>query len=285
MRPDCIYLERGYLNDDSLDFDRQMRASTSRLVLDVDDGIFLERPEKIDQLIEMSDHIVVSNEPIADYVRQRHTQVTLIPTAVSMARYKQRPAESGSPRPVIGWIGTLPNMPFLSVCAEALRNLSKNFDFELYIVAPSAEPLRTIDLRGVNVHFQTWQAEREILDLHRMDIGIMPLPSGKEWMRYKAATKLVQYLAVGIPAVASPIGVNASILADEKVGFAAATTEQWCEKLELLLSNHSLRHELGVAGRELVEAKYSIEANQSRLERVLTGQAYSQAQRSTGAVS
>ncbi len=86
----------------------------------------------------------------------------------------------------------------------------------------------------MSVRFERWQANQEIEHLHQMDVGIMPLPADREWMRYKAATKLITYLAVGIPAVASPIGVNADILQGERVGFAAETTEQWFQRASYL---------------------------------------------------
>lgn len=271
LRPDCIYLERGCLNDDSLDLDLRFRKCTRRLVLDVDDGIFLERPEKIDRLLQISDHVVVSTDTILEYVRPKHPHITLIPTAVSMQRYQARPAAGENALPVIGWIGTAPNMAFLRVCAEALRQLASKYDFELFVVGPTEEPLRKIDLQGVNVCFQPWSADAEIDHLHRMDIGLMPLPEGQEWMKYKAATKLVQYLAIGIPAVASPIGVNAGILDGSRVGYAARNTDEWVDALEKLLLDRELRTRLGQAGRELVAARYSIEANQEVLERVLRG--------------
>jgi glycosyltransferase involved in cell wall biosynthesis len=272
VRPDCIYLERGALHDASLDLDRRFRRSTRRLVLDIDDGIFLEQPEKIDSLIAMSDHCVVSNEPIAEYVSQRHSQVTIIPTAVPLSRFTLKPEPGSSDRRcVIGWMGTASNVPFLELCAPALRQLAERYDFELLVVASSPRPLAALDLSGVNVNFRLWQPEIEIESLHRMDIGLMPLPEGREWMKFKAATKLVQYMAVGIPAVASPIGVNANILAGEQVGLAASTTEQWTAALERLLIDPAQRRQMGRAGRRLVESTYSMEANAARLERVLCG--------------
>lgn len=268
IQPDCVYLERGCLNDESLDLDQLLRKHTRRLVLDVDDGIFLQMPDKIDRLIEMSDHIVVSNEPIAEYVRERHANVTLIPTVVSVERF--RPAErSANSRPVVGWIGTIPNMPFLEVCAPALREVASRHDFEFMVVGPTDQPLQQIDLQGVKVRFEPWTAAGEVQQLQRMDIGLMPLPSGQDWMRYKAATKLVQYLAVGIPAVASPIGVNATILAGNQVGFAAEDHAGWVEALERLIGDPDLRQTMGDAGRRLVTEQYSMEVNAPRLERVL----------------
>jgi glycosyltransferase involved in cell wall biosynthesis len=105
-----------------------------------------------------------------------------------------------------------------------------------------------------------------------MDIGIMPLPEGQEWMRFKAATKLVQYMAIGIPAVASPIGVNADILAGNRVGLAASDEDQWFESLRILLGDPALRTQMGNAGRTLVESRYCIEANLDALENVLVPQ-------------
>ena len=104
-----------------------------------------------------------------------------------------------------------------------------------------------------------------------MDIGLMPLPNDQEWMRYKAATKLVQYMAIGIPAVASPIGVNADILKDSSIGLAAQTEDEWFEALRTLIIHPDLRTSMGLKGRKLVESKFCAEANLDRLEEVLIG--------------
>ncbi len=169
----------------------------------------------------------------------------------------------------VGWIGTAPNVAFLQVAAAALRQLSQACEFELLVVANHDEKLKALDLTGVTVRFERWEPDKEIEHLHQMDIGIMPLPPDRPWMRYKAATKLVQYLATGIPAVASPIGVNADILQDNRVGFAAADESQWFDALRTLIRNAELRAQLGLAGRDLVTQQFSIEANAPRLERVL----------------
>ncbi len=277
FRPDCIYLERGVFHDSSISMDQRFRRATRRLVLDVDDGIFLEFPDKIPQLIRMSDHVVVATPTIAEYVQSYTDQWTLIPTSVHMQRYQARPQTTSQAtsqptsqrRPVIGWIGTAPNLVFLEVVAPALRKLSQELDFELLIVANDDARLKSLDLSGVRVRFQRWQADKEIEHLHQMDIGIMPLPADREWMRYKAATKLVQYLAVGIPAVASPIGVNADILRGNQCGMAAANSDEWFTALRTLVHDSDLRDRLGRCGRELVASQFSIEANAPRLEKVL----------------
>lgn len=272
FNPDTIYLERGVFHDQSIWLDRWFRKIAPRLVLDVDDAIFLQFPDKTRQLIEWSDHVVVSNQPLFDYVSQYHSKITEIPTCVSLARYRLRASpQDGSRKTTIGWMGTPSNLPFLTHCAPALRRLAKELPFTLLVVSNTDQPLRSIDLDGVDVRFERWSPEIEIDRLHQMDIGLMPLPADQDWMRYKAATKLVQYMSIGIPAVASPIGVNATILQDSRVGLAASDDDQWFESLRSLLVDLELRQRMGRAGRALVESKYCIEANIERLERVLVG--------------
>ncbi|MCY3006488.1 MAG: glycosyltransferase [Planctomycetota bacterium] len=272
FRPDTIYLERGVFHDQSLWLDRWLRNISRRFVLDVDDAIFLQFPDKTRQLIQLSDHIVVSNQGLYEYVSQYHSNITEIPTCVSLERYRLKaPRTNASSKPVIGWMGTPSNLPFLVHCAAALRRLAKEIPFTLLVVSNTSEPLKQIDLQGVDVRFELWSPQIEIQRLHEMDIGLMPLPADQDWMRYKAATKLVQYMSIGIPAVASPIGVNATILQDNSVGFAASQDDQWFESLRTLLLDADLRQRMGRAGRALVESKFCIEANIDRLETVLKG--------------
>jgi glycosyltransferase involved in cell wall biosynthesis len=270
FRPDTIYLERGCFHDASLAMDARFRRLTQRLVLDVDDAVFHTFPEKIPELIRWSDHVIVSNRPLRDWVSQFTENITVIPTCVPLQRYPRRSRDpTEAKEPIIGWIGTTSNLGFLSVCAAALRRLAQETHFTLLVVAPTPEPLKSIDLSGVSVRFEPWSAATEVGFLQEMDIGVMPLPEGQDWMKYKAATKLVQYMAIGIPAVASPIGVNADILSGNRVGLAARDEEEWFEGLRTLVRAPELRRRMGDEGRHLVESRYCIEANLDTLERVL----------------
>ena len=272
FRPDTIYLERGCFHDPTSWLDDRFRKLVPRLVLDVDDGVFLNFPDKIKHLIEISDHVVVSNQNIYQYAAQFGKPITEIPTCVSLERYKLRSfLNSGAKKTTIGWIGTVTNLRYLQHCSVALRRLSKEREFDLLIVAPSREPLREIDLTGVSIRFEPWSPLTEIELLHQMDIGIMPLADDQEWTKYKAATKLVQYLSLGLAAVASPVGVNADILKGNRVGLAASNDDEWFEALRLLVDDVELRHKLGRTGRALVESRYCVEANLAILEKVLCG--------------
>jgi glycosyltransferase involved in cell wall biosynthesis len=158
-------------------------------------------------------------------------------------------------------MGTTGNLKYLSVVAEALRVLASECDYELRIVVPDAGPLTELNLTGVNVVHEVWQPAREVSQLRGFDVGLMPLFPEQEWDRYKCGLKLIQYLAVGIPGVASPVGVNAEILDENRNGFAAASPAEWLSALRMLTGDPELRRRMGERGRETVRQKYSVQAN------------------------
>jgi glycosyltransferase involved in cell wall biosynthesis len=117
----------------------------------------------------------------------------------------------------------------------------------------------------VNLNFVTWDDNSEIEQLSALDIGIMPLDSENEWNIYKCGLKLLQYMAIGIPGVASPVGVNAEIVDHGRNGFLASNTDDWRDILLRLIQDPELRHSTGAEGRRTVEQRYSIQAHLPRL--------------------
>lgn len=269
---DTIVIEREVFDDDTWDMEARLRRCTRRLVLDVDDGIHLLHPEKFRHVAEMCDAAIAGNQYLAEVLQPHCLSVHLIPTCVRIAEYPARnPARSKVPLPTVGWIGTTHNVAFLKVCAAALREVARQIPFRLLVVATTDERLAEVDLDGVDVEFRKWDPATEIEDLHQMDLGLMPLPADEPWMKFKCGLKLIQYLAVGTPAIASPIGVNAEILAGNTVGRAAENEVEWKAALQELLSDRDLRLQLGNSGRTLVENHYSIESRWRAMEGILTG--------------
>lgn len=269
---DAIVIEREVFDDDTWDVEARLGGCTNRLILDVDDGIHLLHPDKFHHIARMCDAAIAGNEHLAEVLRPHCSTVHLLPTCVRIAEYPPRDATShGTSVPTVGWIGTTHNVAFLTVCAAALRGVARELPFRLLVVATSDERLPEVDLEGVDVEFRKWNPATEIDDLHQMDLGLMPLPADDPWMKYKCGLKLIQYLAVGIPAIASPVGVNAEILAGNAVGRAAESEAEWTAALQELLREHDLRSRLGAAGRKLVEVNYSIESRWKTLELILAG--------------
>jgi len=69
--------------------------------------------------------------------------------------------------------------------------------------------------------------------------------------------------------IASKVGVNRDIIQDGINGFLAASEQEWCDKLVLLLKNPDLRREIGLAGRKTVEERYSLDVNAPKLLQAL----------------
>jgi glycosyltransferase involved in cell wall biosynthesis len=271
---DTIIIEREVFDDETVDLERRFRNSTRRLVLDVDDGVHLRHPQKIETIAAMCDAVIVGNRFLDQVLGAYCDRTVVIPTCVRMRDYRQRTGATSDP-PTVGWVGTTDNVAFLQVCAAALRQAARQTPFRLLVVSASDKHLRQMDLEGVSTEFRRWSAEAEIENLHAMDIGLMPLPSDQPWMKYKCGLKLIQYLAIGIPGIASPIGVNAEILLRDQetpyAGFCATDTQQWTDALVRLLVDPELRQSMGRAGRQRVIDDYSIEGHSSAFEAVLTG--------------
>jgi glycosyltransferase involved in cell wall biosynthesis len=110
--------------------------------------------------------------------------------------------------------------------------------------------------------------DHEAADLHSFDIGLMPMPDNP-WTQGKCAFKALQYMAVGIPVVCSPVGMNTEVVQDGVSGLLAGSEAEWIEKVSLLIENQGLREAMGRRGRAAVEERYSVKANFPKFLRVL----------------
>ena len=270
MRDEIVVVEREVLDHPSAIFEEWFRRHSRKLVLDLDDGVFLRYPEKFDRLVPMADLVICGNADLEAWIAPRNQRTIIIPTCVEMAEYTQKDWSAAAGRTVrIGWIGTTGNLKYIAVAAPALRRLAENHDFEFHVIVPDSSPLKDVDLTGVKVRTVIWDKDHDVDQLREIDIGVMPLFATDDWDRYKCGLKLIQYMAVGMPAVASPVGVNSTIVSHGCDGFLASNDAEWESCLRQLIENEGLRLQLGAAARETVQTKYSVEANFSRYETAL----------------
>ena len=257
---DVVVIEREIFDDASTEMELRFRESCGRLILDLDDAVFLRYPDKFEQLIPAADLVICGNRFIEEWVAERNAATCLLPTCVDLDRYVPRMYPSSpAERPVIGWMGTAGNLIYLREALAGLRQLHADHDFELKLIVPNLSALSAEDLAGLPVRQQAWSAESEIADLQSFDIGLMPLSTTDEWAKYKCGLKLIQYLATGVPGVASAVGVNSEILNAGDCGIVIHEPGEWAEGLSRLLKCSSLRQQLGEAGRERVEQYYSVQ--------------------------
>tara|TARA_Y100001972_G_scaffold119065_1_gene159904 strand:- start:1082 stop:2176 length:1095 start_codon:yes stop_codon:yes gene_type:complete len=247
-----------------------------KIIYDFDDAIWLPDQNrestvwrwlkwrsKVASICMWSWKVSVGNEYLADFARKYYENVVVIPTVVDTGMHFKGVRNQKSEisliagqagRPIIGWTGSHSTLQYLNLILPSLHQLEQNTDFEFRVIA-NKDPKLPLK----NYSFIPWNKETEIEDLATLDIGVMPLPDD-EWAKGKCGFKLIQYLALGIPAVASPVGVNTDIIHQDETGLLARTTEEWTKSLRKLLEDESLRAEMGKKGRSLIEKNYSVQS-------------------------
>lgn len=265
---DVLYVEREIFDSPSWAAESRFRRWVPCFVLDLDDAVFLRYPDKFDKLVQMSDLLVAGNSLLRERFAAVHDRIFVMPTCIDLDEYMPPSTRHSVGPPVIGWVGTTGNLQYIQEVASALRRLAKRCSFELRLIAGERTPLKEIDLSGVSVRFVPWNAGTAVADISEFDVGIMPLPDD-EWCRYKCGLKLLQYMALGIPGVASPVGVNAEIIEHGVNGLVATDTESWESGLFALVNDGALRRRMGDAGRQTVVERYSLDVNVPKLAAAL----------------
>lgn len=254
------------------------------LVLDLDDatyvryvsptygrlGSFLKFFGKTDNLIRRASVVICGNRFIAEYVEKLGARTVVIPTVVDTDKF--HPVEKHNDPPVIGWIGTHSTYPFLESIFPVLERLATKHRFKLRIVGSG---VNNVKIDGVEVENLDWNLDREIDDFASLDVGLYPITStsrfGENWVQGKSGFKAIQYLAVGVPFVMSPVGVCAEIGEDGKTHFNAVAEDEWETAISRLLLDPTLREAMGKAGREHSLSAFSVLHQGNRLAETLAG--------------
>lgn len=252
------------------------------LVLDLDDATYvpytsptygaigkkLKWFSKTDDLIRWASLVVCGNRAIHEYVTGKGTAATIIPTVVDTDLFRPAPA-MGKHRLVIGWVGTHSTFPYLESLFPVLQQLAAEFDFVVRIVGSGK---RVVDIPGVQVENLEWQLTREVEHFQSFDIGLYPIVPGlyaEQWEAGKSGFKAIQYMAVGVPYVATPVGAVSEIGEVGVTHFAANTQDQWLSALRQLLSDSEVRERMGRAGREHGVRVYGLSAQADKLAQAL----------------
>lgn len=249
----------------------KLLLSNTVYILDYDDAVFHNYDKhssklvrfiygkKIDRLMAGASLVVCGNEYLASRARTAGSaSVQIIPTVINLNRYSIDRAkidalssEIFSAR--IVWVGTPSTEKYLQLLVEPLQKLSETHNFLLRVIgAPNFE------ISGVSVELVEWSEEAEFENIASCDIGVMPLLNSP-WERGKCGYKLIQYMASGLPVVASNVGVNSQIVMDGINGYLVDTPLEWSKYLGMLLDSRATRIEMGLAGRKSVESEYNIQ--------------------------
>ncbi len=269
---DLVVLEKELLPYFPFGLELLLRRNQSRLVTLYDDAVYIgyqQHPwalirllcrEKIQHVMQISSRVIVWNRYLADYAARFNSHVTIVNSGVDLRRYRLRSdREPAAGSVILGWIGTPNSFRYLVSLEDVFRDLARRYGVRLRVVS-------SVDYQSssIPVENRRWGLETEVDDLCTFDIGLMPL-ADDPWTRGKSAYKAVQYMAVGLPVVGSPVGTASDVICDGISGYLASTPEQWRERLTMLIENPELRRQQGLAGRKRVEQTYSIQAVAPRL--------------------
>lgn len=247
-------------------------------VLDYDDAVFHYYDEhrsavvkqllgnKHPALMRNAALVVAGNAYLASFARSAGApRVEVLPTAVDLTRYDSIDVKvSATPQlpPCVGWIGQRITADFLRPLAPLFERLTASGQGRFAAIGIDTQAL------GLPMTSIPWTESSEVTSIQSFDVGIMPLVDGP-FERGKCGYKLIQYMACGLPVVASPVGVNAQIVEHGVNGFLASTPQEWEDALTTLLNDSALRQRMGQAGRRKVEQHYSLQVTGPRLVTLL----------------
>jgi glycosyltransferase involved in cell wall biosynthesis len=277
---DVIFVHREAFPVGGPFIEEKLAAAGPPVVFDFDDAIYLlntglasrtvgllKRPSKTARIVNLSTTVIAGNENLKAYASDYNRNIVVIPTPVDTSVFAPAP----EPRPgntrkvVIGWMGSNTTAPYLRMVGDALAEVTRRYpEVEIRAIGGSYVPPIS-----PNLTVQRWSLARELDDLHGFDIGIMPMPD-TEWTRGKCGFKALLYMACAVPPVCSPVGMTTDIVQDGANGLLATTTEEWIEKLSMLVEDPTLRRQMGAAGRQTVEEKFSLATHAPRFLETLT---------------
>lgn len=268
---DIVFVQRECYMMGSTRFERGF-AKNSKLIFDFDDSIwlqnvseankrlaFLKNPEKTSELVEIADIVFAGNEYLRQYALKFNKNVVIVPTTIDTEEYQRVNIPDRKDAVCIGWSGSITTIQHFEFAIPALEIIHKKYGdrVRFQVIGDGNYSYEPLGIQGI-----PWKKDTELKDLSEIDIGLMPLPDD-EWAKGKCGLKGLQYMALEIATIMSPVGVNTEIIQHGKNGYLASTTEEWVEVISKLIESEELRKKIGSAGRQTVVEKYSVEANKN----------------------
>jgi glycosyltransferase involved in cell wall biosynthesis len=244
------------------------KVAGSKIIYDFDDAIwmadasgnnkvisFLKWQSKVASICRWSHKVSCGNAFLQEYARQFNPDAILNPTTIDTEGMHNQIRRQSAEKVIIGWTGSHTTNRYLDMIVPVLQRLEKEYDFEFRVISNQSPelPLRSFT-------FRPWRKDTEIPDLLTFHIGLMPLED-EPWAKGKCAFKALQYMALGIPAVVSPVGCNTEVVDHGVNGYLCTTEEEWYQSLAQLLQNPELRAKLGHAARQKIVGHYSVVSN------------------------
>jgi L-malate glycosyltransferase len=251
-------------------FEKWIRKRSKKMIYDIDDLVYLKSEKnkahplvalikgrkKPLYLIQAADHVITCTPYLDEFVRKFNTNTTDISSTVDTEeKYVVANNYSNEKPVIIGWSGSLSTSKYFYLLEKVFKKLAETHSFQIKVMG---DPHVTI--QGLNIESIEWKNEYEMEVLKSFDIGVYPLPE-EEWVLGKSGLKAIQYMALGIPTVATAIGANFRVIENGVSGFLVENESEWVEALSKLIEDPGLRAKMGAEARKRVEEQFSVKAN------------------------
>jgi glycosyltransferase involved in cell wall biosynthesis len=221
-------------------------------------------PSRILSLMRRARHVITCTPALDAFARKYNPRTTDISSTINTETYVPANPYSNERPLVLGWSGSLSTSRWLYLLRDVLLELCRERPFRLLVIGDPG-----VRIEGLNVTALPWREATEVRDLQAIDIGLYPLPEDDEWVHGKSGLKALQYMALGIPTVATAIGANFRVIEDGVSGLLVRTHEQWKAAILRLADDPELRRRIGRAARERVERLFSVRANAATYLQIL----------------
>ena len=239
-------------------FEWIVRQLTKKLIYDIDDLVYLNQESKINPFLSMlkgqkkvlylmkvADHVITCTPYLDNFVRNFNNHTTDISSTVDTdKRYKVVNEYTNDKDIIIGWSGSHSSIRYYFL----LENIFKKIQQKYPTVKFRVLGIREVNMGGLNIESIEWQETIEMKILQTFDIGVYPMQK-ERWAYGKSGLKAIQYMALGIPTIATAFGTNFRVIEDGVSGFLVDTETEWIKKLSLLIERPDLRRKIGMEGR------------------------------------
>lgn len=248
-----------------------------KMVYDIDDLIFLGHTSDANKkskflkgkakaiyLMKKADHVITCTPMLDEFVRKYNLHTTDISSTINTDTYLPKVNYELKQKVVLGWSGSHSTSKFLHLLDAVLLDLKKELDFELFVIGDADFKIKDLSITAIE-----WKAATEVEELSKIDIGLYPLPD-EPWVYGKSGLKALQYMALGIPTIATAIGANFRVITSEENGLLVKTDAEWKAAILRLVRDKTFRERIGKQGRIHVENNFSLHANKDKYLEILT---------------
>lgn len=237
-RYDIIVLQRCIVPGLPFTFLKHLKKKGSRIVFDIDDALHLQRLYMSSQIANDADVVMAGNRQLYDYYKKYNNNVYLIPTIDDNRLYENYKTNTFQNK-CIGWIGSFSSIQNFDVILNPLNKIIEKYP-EVYVKIISDEIMDYQKLIK-NCNFVKWDAKTYLKEMQEFSIGIMPLKEN-EFNKGKCGFKLVQYLDLGKPVIATDLGENKYIV--NEYGYCCIDENDWYNALENILFDEEIYNEI-----------------------------------------